>query len=105
VPPVTFGFGSASYQNRDLAYGISGRPVSADMSTRWPARLPHQGPPTAVKRLRGITTNQFSHARAGKQARVGNHPAELLSASLTELYIEPLLTAPQSDAPEPGLGG
>ena len=31
------------------------------------------------KRLRGITTTKFRHARAGKQARVGNHPAKLRS--------------------------
>jgi hypothetical protein len=38
-------------------------------------------PQQRSKRLRGITTSKFDHAKAGKQARDGNHPAELRIAS------------------------
>jgi hypothetical protein len=36
------------------------------------------------RRLRGITTIRSNHAKAGKQAREGNHPAKLRSLSLSE---------------------
>ena len=53
-------------------------------------RDPQQRP----KRLRGITTNNFRHAKAGKQARVDNHLAQLRSSSLTNagptLHLHPV---------------
>jgi hypothetical protein len=52
------------------------------------------------KRLRGITTTKFRHARAGKQARVGDHPAELRSCiEATSVVAESKQTRVQAPSP------
>ena len=46
-------------------------------------------PQQRQKRLRGITTMGSQHAKAGKQARKGNHPAQLRSLISTTRVAKP----------------
>ena len=67
---------ASSRPTRDQAWEIPLAPTTLEAGLAPTPTRDHQ---QRWRRLRGITTSKFRHALAGKQARRGDHPAELRS--------------------------